>query len=323
MFALPTRLTMLPTSTGEKLYSPPVDFGELQRLNSHLKGMYAQRVAPKHLQYMTSEVGWLLGLMYDQYLALKSFTSPGVEESVSAPMKDKLKQFLVDVLYVTTHYMPKATDSRSDHYVLCNKLAEEAAALGKMWEDKVAYHTKNQPPYPDSVSKEGYTKMQDKVNENKELEKLYKAQGEAVLLAWDSSLTFNTMRDTLSALKQNLKGIKYSKLTPSESVEVDAAIAHAKALENELIPAQQETLNIYLKTAREISIKVKNLERDLYTSELGKRLIHVASDADELNTNATLETFKAMSEVAGEDTFFTKAGNQKYLDDLTLENAEG
>jgi hypothetical protein len=72
---------MLPTSTGEKLYIPPIDFGELQRLNLKLhKGTYRQQVTPEHLQYMTGEVGWLLGLIYDQHLALKSFTFPSVKE---------------------------------------------------------------------------------------------------------------------------------------------------------------------------------------------------------------------------------------------------
>ena len=60
-----SRFATKPLPAKLKPYNPPIDFGELQRLNSHLKGMYAQRVAPKHLQYMTSEVGWLLGLMYN------------------------------------------------------------------------------------------------------------------------------------------------------------------------------------------------------------------------------------------------------------------
>lgn len=302
--------------------NPPIDFGELQRLNMKLhKGAYKQRITPEHLQCMTGEVGWLLGVMYDQHLALKSFTFPGVEELVSNPMKLKLKSFLNDTLDGVALYMPKAT-TRQAHYVLCAKLAEEAAVLGEMWKEKVAHHTLSHAPYPETVNQEGYMEAQNKVNENEELEHLYVAQGKAVLLAWDTSLTFDTMRDTLKALKENLKGVKYNKLTATESVEVDAAIAHAQTLENELIPTQQETLKVYLKTVQDISTKVKNLERHLYGKELGKHLISVASETEGQNlagkANITLEELKASSELKYGQDFFTKIDSQNYIDTITF-----
>ena len=317
-----SRFATKPLPAKLKPYNPPIDFGELQRLNMKLhKGAYKQRITPEHLKCMTGEVGWLLGVMYDQYLALKSFTFPGVEESVSNPMKLKLKSFLNDTLDGVALYMPKAT-TRQAHYVLCVKLAEEAAALGEMWKEKVAHHTLSHAPYPETVNQEGYMEAQNKVNENEELEHLYVTQGKAVLLAWDTSLTFDTMRDTLKALKENLKGVKYNKLTATESVEVDAAIAHAQTLENELIPAQQETLKVYLKTVQDISTKVKNLERHLYGKELGKHLISVASETEERNlagkANITLEELKASSELKYGQDFFTKIDSQNYIDTITF-----
>jgi hypothetical protein len=317
-----SRFATKPLPAKLKPYNPPIDFGELQRLNMKLhKGAYKQRITPEHLQCMTGEVGWLLGVMYDQYLALKSFTFPGVEESVSNPMKLKLKSFLNDTLDGVALYMPKAI-TRQAHYVLCAKLAEEAAVLGEMWKEKVAHHTLSHAPYPETVNQEGYMEAQNKVNENEELEHLYVAQGKAVLLAWDTSLTFDTMRDTLKALKENLKGVKYNKLTATESVEVDAAIAHAQTLENDLIPTQQETLKVYLKTVQDISTKVKNLERHLYGKELGKHLISVASEAEGQNlvgkANITLEELKASSELKYGQDFFTKIDSQNYIDTITF-----
>jgi len=320
MFTLPTRLTMLPVSTGEKLYNPPIDFGELQRLNLKLhKGTYRQQVTPEHLQYMTGEVGWLLGLMYDQHLALKSFTFPGMDKAVANPVKLKLKSFLDETLDVVTSHIMVAT-TRREHYMFCDKLTKQAAVLGKMWKDKVAHHTARHTPYPETVNQEGYMETQNKVNDNEELEKLYVAQGKAVLLAWDASLTFDTMRDTLAALKRNLKGVKYNKLTAAESVEVDAGIAHAQNLENELIPAQQETLKIYLKAAQDISTKVKNLERNLYGDELGKHLVSISMDTDSQavvqNSGGALEALKASSELAYGNDFFTKVDSQKYINQI-------
>lgn len=304
-----------------KPYNPPIDFGELQRLNLKLhKGTYKQRITPEHLRYMTGEVGWLLGVMYDQHLALKSFTFPGVEESVSNPMKLKLKSFLDETLDVVTQNIAGASSSRREHYMFCEKLTKQAAKLGEMWKDKVAYRTIRHTPYPETVNQEGYMETQNKVNDNEELDKLYVAQGKAVLLAWDASLTFDTMRDTLSALKRNLKGVKYSKLTAPESVEVDAAIAHAQTLENELIPAQQETLKIYLKAAQDISTKVKNLERNLYGNELGKHLVSLSMDTGNQtavqNSGGTLEALKASSELAYGEDFFTKVDSQKYINQI-------
>lgn len=317
-----SRFATKPLPVKLKPYNPPIDFGELQRLNLKLhKGAYKQRITPEHLRYMTGEVGWLLGVMYDQYLALKSFTFPCVEESVSNPIKLKLKSFLDDTLDGVAMYIPKAT-TRQAHYVLCAKLAEEAATLGEMWKEKVAHHTLSHAPYPETVNQEGYMEAQNKVNENEELEHLYVAQGKAVLLAWDTSLTFDTMRDTLKALKENLKGVKYNKLTATESVEVDAAIAHAQTLENDLIPTQQETLKVYLKTVQDISTKVKNLERHLYGKELGKHLISVASEAEGQNlagkANITLEELKASSELKYGQDFFTKIDSQTYIDTITF-----
>lgn len=204
--------------------------------------------------------------------------------------------------------------------MFCDKLTKQAAKLGEMWEDKVAYRTIRHAPYPEAVNQEGYMETQNKVNDNEELDKLYVAQGKAVLLAWDASLTFDTMWDTLSALKRNLKGVKYSKLTAPESVEVDAAIAHAQTLENELIPAQQETLKIYLKAAQDISTKVKNLERNLYGNELGKHLVSLSMDTGNQtavqNSGGTLEALKASSELAYGDDFFAKVDSQKYINQI-------